>query len=140
MSTLNNTYIHEIIPLSDKDCIYITNRKDKNEFDYPLHSHSEYEIVFLDGASGVTSIVGDSTEIIGDYDMILVTGEYLEHAYMQNAQLSKPAHEIVIQFSQQLIDNTLLFLNQFKAIEKLFDDDTRRVAVSHNAFSLVYRA
>ena len=87
----------------------------------------------------MTRIVGGSTAVIGDYDMILLTGKYLEHAYMLNTHLPKPAHEIVIQFSEQLIDNTLFSLNQFKSIEKLFDDAKRGVAFSHNAIAMVYR-
>jgi hypothetical protein len=34
--------IHEITPLSDKDCFYIADRH-KTEFTYPIHNHAEFE-------------------------------------------------------------------------------------------------
>ena len=67
----NQNYImHEITPLSDRDCFYIADRR-KKEFTYPIHCHAEYELNFTENASGVRRVVGDSSEIIGDYDLVL---------------------------------------------------------------------
>lgn len=35
---VNENFIREITPLSDKDCFYIADRH-KKEFTYPMHSH-----------------------------------------------------------------------------------------------------
>ena len=74
----NSNYImREITPLSNRDCFYIADRH-KTEFTYPIHCHAEYELNFTEHASGVRRIVGDSSEIIGDYDLVLITGKELD--------------------------------------------------------------
>ena len=65
---LSNQIIREITPLSDKDCFYIAERY-KTEFTYPIHNHSEFELNFTEKAAGVRRIVGDSSEVIDDYDL-----------------------------------------------------------------------
>lgn len=64
--------IHEITPLMGKDVLYIADRH-KKEFTYPIHNHSVYELNFVENAKGVRRIVGDSQEVIGDYDLCLIT-------------------------------------------------------------------
>ena len=71
---LPNQIIREITPLSDKDCFYIAERY-KTEFTYPIHNHSEFELNFTEKAAGVRRVVGDSSEVIGDYDLVLITGK-----------------------------------------------------------------
>jgi hypothetical protein len=70
----NSQIIREITPLSDKDCFYIAERY-KTEFTYPIHNHPEFELNFIEQAAGVRRIVGDSSEVIGDYDLVLITGK-----------------------------------------------------------------
>ena len=98
---LSNKIIREITPLSDKDCFYIAERY-KTEFTYPIHNHSEFELNFTEKAAGVRRIVGDSSEVIGDYDLVLITGKDLEHVWEQNECRSKEIREITIQFSSDL--------------------------------------
>ena len=69
--------LHEITPLSEKDCFYVVERH-KSEFLFPLHSHAEFELNFIENGAGVRRIVGDSVEEIGDYELTLVAGEQLE--------------------------------------------------------------
>lgn len=75
--------IHEITPLMGKDVLYIADRH-KKEFTYPIHNHSVYELNFVENAKGVRRIVGDSQEVIGDYDLCLITSPDLEHVWEQN--------------------------------------------------------
>ncbi len=83
----NQNYImREITPLSERDCFYIADRR-KTEFTYPIHCHAEYELNFTEHASGVRRVVGDSAEIIGDYDLVLITGKELEHVWEQHEYL-----------------------------------------------------
>lgn len=72
--------LREITPLSDKDCFYIVERH-KSEFLFPLHSHPEFELNFIENGKGVRRVVGDSVEEIGAYDLTLVAGSDLEHAW-----------------------------------------------------------
>lgn len=103
---LSNQIIREITPLSDKDCFYIAERY-KTEFTYPIHNHSEFELNFTEKAAGVRRIVGDSSEVIGDYDLVLITGKDLEHVWEQNDCRSKEIREITIQFSSDLSSRVL---------------------------------
>ena len=107
--------IREITPLSDRDCFYVVNRR-KSEFTYPIHYHEEYELNFVENAPGVRRVVGDSAEIIGDYDLVLITGKNLEHAWEQHDCTSKDIREITIQFAPDLISPQLRNKNQFASI------------------------
>lgn len=111
--------LHEITPLSEKDCFYVVDRH-KKAFDYPLHVHKEYEINFIENAEGGLRIVGDSVEHIGPYDLALIGGQDLEHAWEQGDCISEDIHEITIQFSRSLFSDTQLEKNQFAAIRDLF--------------------
>lgn len=92
----NQNYImREITPLSERDCFYIADRR-KTEFTYPIHCHAEYELNFTEHASGVRRVVGDSAEIIGDYDLVLITGKELEHVWEQHECTSGDIREITI--------------------------------------------
>lgn len=102
----SNYIMREITPLSDRDCFYIADRR-KTEFTYPIHCHAEFELNFTEHAAGVRRVVGDSAEVIGDYDLVLITGKELEHVWEQHECDSKEIREITIQFSPDLFSRTL---------------------------------
>lgn len=117
-----NDIIREITPLSDHDCLYVVDRC-KTEFTYPIHvhSHSEYELNFIQHAPGVLRVVGDSSEIIGEYDLVLITGRELEHAWLQHQCTSKEIREITIQFSADFLPAAMLEKNQFGSIRRMLE-------------------
>lgn len=115
-----NKVLQEITPISDKDCFYIAERR-KSEFTWPIHSHREYELNFIEGGKGVRRVVGDSIEEIGDYELTLITGNGLEHAWEQGNCRQENIREITIQFSPDLLDAALLSRNQFSSIRKMFE-------------------
>ena len=98
--------LEEITPLSEKDCFYIVDRH-KTEFTYPLHQHREYELNFIENAAGVKRIVGDSVEEIGDYDLVLICSENLEHAWDNGRCSSGDIREVTIQFSPDLLSGSV---------------------------------
>ncbi|GHT17577.1 AraC family transcriptional regulator [Bacteroidia bacterium] len=110
----------EITALSPKDCFYIVDRK-KSEFDYPLHYHAEYELNFVRNAAGVKRIVGDSEEVIGDYDLVLITGEDVEHMWEQHQCRSTDIREITIQFSDDMFLPNLINKNLFDSVRRMFE-------------------
>ena len=118
MNSLTSHIIREITPLSDKDCFYIVDRR-KTEFTYPLHSHSEYEINYIENAEGLRRIVGDSVEVIGKYDLTLIAGSDLEHVWEQHKCVSKNIREITIQFSSDLFFGNFIHKNQFDSIRTM---------------------
>lgn len=129
--------IHEITPLSDKDCFYIADRR-KSEFTYPLHSHSEFEINYIENAEGVRRIVGDSVEVIGRYDLTLITGEELEHVWEQHNCTSKNIREITIQFSKDLFFGNFIHKNQFSSIREMLNNAQKGINFSMETIMKVY--
>lgn len=110
--------LHEITPLGDKDLLYIADRH-KKEFTYPIHSHDVFELNFVEHGAGVRRIVGDSSEVIADYDLVLITSENLEHVWMQNECKSDDIHEITIQFKFDISENSFLAKNPFNDIAEM---------------------
>ena len=100
----------EITRLSEKDCFYIVERH-KTEFTYPLHQHKEFELNFIEHGKGVRRIVGDSVEEIGDYELVLIGGQDLEHVWEQGRCKSKDIREITIQFSSDIFGDEILSKN-----------------------------
>ncbi|MBQ8657275.1 MAG: helix-turn-helix domain-containing protein [Prevotella sp.] len=110
--------IHEISPLNGRDVLYIADRH-KKEFNYPIHNHEVYELNFVEHAPGVRRIVGDSSEVIGEYDLVLITSADLEHVWEQHECHSEDVHEITIQFDIDLSESGFLNRNPFLSIRDM---------------------
>lgn len=133
---VNENFIREITPLSDKDCFYIADRH-KKEFTYPMHSHKEFELNFVEHAPGVRRVVGDSAEVIGDYDLVLITSPDLEHVWEQNTCSSSNIREITIQFVPAFLSG-LIDANQFDMIRKMLDKAQYGLCFPMDAVMKVY--
>ena len=129
--------LQEITRLSDKDCFYVVERH-KSEFMFPIHCHSEYELNFIENGAGVRRIVGDSVEEIGDYELTLVAGESLEHAWEQGNCRSSDIREITIQFSRTLFSADLLARKQFQSIREMFERASNGLTFSLKTIMKVY--
>jgi AraC-like DNA-binding protein len=129
--------LREITPITDKDCFYIVERH-KSEFTWPIHSHAEYELNFIERGRGVRRVVGDSIEEIGDYELTLITGDGLEHAWEQGNCTERDIREVTIQFSPGLLDSNLLSRNQFASIRKMFEQARMGLTFSLPAIIRVY--
>lgn len=114
----NINILHEITPLSQSDCLYVIERN-KVDFNYPIHTHDEFEINYIEGACGAERIVGDSIEEIGDYEMIMISSENLEHGWRNHDLKPGNIHEITIQFSKDWLSDELLDKNQFSSIKNM---------------------
>ena len=137
MNAQQNHIIREITPLSDKDCFYIAERH-KTEFTYPIHNHAEFELNFCEKAAGVRRIVGDSAEVIGEYDLVLITGKDLEHVWEQNECNSKEIREITIQFSSDLFFKSFINKNQFDSIRRMLDKAQKGLCFPMSAILKIY--
>lgn len=131
--------LEEITPLSEKDCFHIVDRH-KSEFTYPLHQHREYELNFVENAAGVKRIVGDSVEEIGDYDLVLICSENLEHVWDNGRCTSTDIREVTIQFSPELLSGSLITKNQFASIMKMFRDAEHGISFPLRTIMKVYAA
>ncbi|MFA7141119.1 MAG: AraC family transcriptional regulator [Proteiniphilum sp.] len=137
MNERHGHILHEITPLSDKDCFYIADRR-KSEFTYPLHAHSEFEINYIENAEGVRRIVGDSVEEIGTYDLTLIAGEELEHVWEQYHCTSKNIREITIQFSKNLFFGNFIHKNQFSSIRQMLSNAQKGINFPMETIMKIY--
>lgn len=129
--------IHEITPLMGKDVLYIADRH-KKEFTYPMHNHSVYELNFVENAKGVRRIVGDSQEVIGDYDLCLITSPDLEHVWEQNECHSDDIREITVQFDFSMSDETLFGRNPYASITRMMQEAKKGLSFPLQAIMKVY--
>ena len=130
-------HLREITKLSAKDCLYIVERH-KSEFSYPIHSHDDYELNFIQNGKGVRRIVGDSVEEIGDYELTLVAGAGLVHVWEQGNCHAPDVREITIQFSPDLFKNNILDRRQFDSIKAMFERASLGLTFSLQAIMKVY--
>ena len=126
----------EITPLSEKDCFYMMDR-DRDKFSYPLHRHEEMELNFVENCDGARRIVGDSIEVLGKYDLVLV-GSGLEHTWDQYDCQSQSIHEITIQFPIDLLGDQFLQKNQLSSLRTMFENAKRGIAFELPAIMELY--
>ena len=129
--------IHEITPLMGKDVLYIADRH-KKEFTYPIHNHSVFELNFVENAKGVRRIVGDSQEVIGDYDLCLITSPDLEHVWEQHECHSEDIREITIQFDFSMGTETLFGRNPYASITRMMQEARKGLVFPMKAIMKVY--
>lgn len=116
----NISKIHrEITPLSMEDSFLVFDRV-KDNFDFPIHYHPEYEINFIQNGKGVKRVVGDHIEEIDDIELVLV-GPNLYHGWEMNKCKNKKIHEITIQFHNDLFTDSLLSRRIMASIKDMFN-------------------
>lgn len=131
-----NKIITEITPLSEKDCFYLIDRF-KDRFTYPIHRHAEYELNFVSNCTGARRVVGDSIEVLGLYDLVLI-GNGIEHGWEQYECTSDKIREITIQFSHDLFGETLLAKNQLASIRRMLELSSNGIVFSNEEIMRVY--
>ena len=130
--------MHEITPLMGKDVLYIADRR-KKEFTYPIHNHEVFELNFVEHAAGVRRIIGDSSEVIGDYDLVLITSPQLEHVWEQNTCTSDDIREITIQFDFGMSEDSLFGRNPFLSVRKMMNEARKGLCFPLSAIMSVYK-
>ena len=130
--------LREITPLSEHDFMYVADRH-KKDFDYPIHIHDVLELNFVAKAAGARRVVGDSSEVIGDLDLVLITSSDLEHVWEQHECKSEDIHEVTVQFrlNFDLITSPFRF-NSYKSIYQMLIRAQRGLAFPPQAIMLVY--
>ena len=129
--------IHEITPLGGRDVLYIADRH-KKEFNYPIHNHDVYELNFVENAKGVRRIVGDSSEVIDDYDLVLITSPDLEHVWEQYECTSSDVHEVTIQFDLDISEDGIFGRNPFRSILNMVQEARKGLCFPMSAIMHVY--
>lgn len=129
--------IHEITPLMGKDVLYIADRR-KKEFTYPIHNHEAFELNYVEHATGVRRIVGDSSEVIGEYDLVLITSPELEHVWEQHECQSEEIREITVQFDFPMGEDSFLGKTPFLPMRKMLNEARKGLCFPVSAIMRVY--
>ncbi|GHT33418.1 AraC family transcriptional regulator [Bacteroidia bacterium] len=116
--TDNADMLIEELPLSPEDCFMVIQRI-RNSFYIPLHTHSEFELNYLENARGAIRNVEESAEEIGDLDLVLIAGG-CRHAYSNHKCQFQKTMEVTIQFSRSQFDS-LINKRHFKSIKSMFE-------------------
>ncbi len=125
---MKNKVLREITPLTPSDCFTLFYRV-KSEFDFPLHSHEEFELNFIQNGKGTKRVVGDHLDEIDNLEMVLV-GPNLQHGWFTHKCKSKEIKEITIQFHRDLFDEKFLHRNQMGFIRTMFERSLRGILFS----------
>ena len=118
MSSSNNFH-REIAPLAEEDSFLVFDRV-KDNFDFPVHYHPEFEINFIVNGKGVRRVVGDNIEDIDEIELVLI-GPNLYHGWELNTCKSKQIHEITIQFHNDLFHESFLSRRIMTPIRDMFN-------------------
>ncbi len=129
--------LQEITPLEAHDFMYVADRH-KVEYDYPLHRHDLFELNFVEHGAGCERIVGDSVEVLDEYDLALITSPNLEHQWAQGECHSADIHEITIQFTLDFQHSKLFDTNPLRSIKQMFVRAQRGLAFPMPAIMTVY--
>jgi len=114
------TSVHrEITQLSPEDSFLVYERV-KDDFDFPIHFHPEYELNFIYKGAGVRRIIGDHTNVINDVELVLV-GPNLTHGWELNKCTCKEINEITIHIQNDLLNDKMLSRRIFKCIKDMFN-------------------
>lgn len=125
--------LREITPLTTNDCFTIFSRT-KTKFDFPLHTHDEFELNFIEHAPGAKRVIGDHIDDIGAYELVLV-GPNLQHGWFTNKCTSNEIKEITIQFHRDLFDEKFLQRNQMSFIRNMFELSFRGILYSQETIA-----
>ena len=129
----------EITPLHFDDAFVLIDSID-NGFDYPIHSHPEYELTLIMGSSG-TRIVGDSTEGYVGHDLVLL-GPNLHHKWDGDGKPidnTASCRVITLQFEMNLFDAQLFRKKPFFEIRDLLERSKRGIRFTGQAFRAARR-
>lgn len=129
--------LHEITPLMGKDVLYIADRR-KKEFTYPIHNHEAFELNYVEHATGVRRIVGDSSEVIGEYDLVLITSPDLEHVWEQHECQSEEIREITVQFDFPMGEDSFFGKTPFLPMRKMLNEARKGLCFPVSAIMRVY--
>ncbi|SNR31172.1 AraC family transcriptional regulator [Lutibacter flavus] len=90
----------------------------KQEFDFPIHFHPEYELNFIVNGKGIKRLVGNSEEELDNIELVLL-GPQLLHGWETYNCKSKNIIETTIQFNNTIFDEKLLSLKMFEPIKDM---------------------
>lgn len=125
----------EITRLIPEDSFLVEQRV-KDDFDFPIHFHPEYELNFIYRGKGVRRIVGDHTAEIDELELVFV-GSNVVHGWELHNCTYKEIYEITIHIHNDLLDQKMLSRRIFKPISDMFRRSKHGILFSRETANLL---
>ncbi|TRX21247.1 helix-turn-helix domain-containing protein [Flavobacterium franklandianum] len=125
----------EITRLIPEDSFLVEQRV-KDDFDFPIHFHPEYELNFIYRGKGVRRIVGDHSDEIDDLELVMV-GPNVVHGWELHNCTCKEIYEITIHIHNDLLDKKMLSRRIFKPISDMFSRAKHGILFSRETTNLM---
>jgi len=109
----------EITRLIPEDS-FLVEQRIKEDFDFPIHFHPEYELNFIFKGKGVRRIIGDHTNVIDELELVLA-GPNIVHGWELHECTCKEIYEITVHIHQDLLNEKTLSRRIFKPIKDMFN-------------------
>ncbi|MCQ2142549.1 MAG: AraC family transcriptional regulator [Bacteroidales bacterium] len=127
--------IQEITPLSP-DRLYMSMYYYRNQLDFPLHFHEDFELNLTSGARG-QRIVGSLSENIEDYDLALLFPNVI-HCYKRaEGETCDNCEVTVVQFSKDMPSWRLLNTVQMDKIREMISQPVSGIKFSPRVAKLL---
>lgn len=123
--------------ISTREPFIIIERRG-NEFHNSPHHHREFELSFIQNGRGSKRIVGDSIEEIGDFDLVLIGSESLDHVWELSEHTSAEFRGITIQFSPEVFGTGPIDGNYFSGIRTMLENARQGLKFPIQAIMKVY--
>jgi AraC-like DNA-binding protein len=136
IALLNMNIIREITPLTQNDCFSIFSRI-RSKCDIPLHNHNVIELNLILNASGAKRTVGNHTEEIADFELVLI-GSNLAHGWTNHHCKSKEIKEVTLHFHHDLFEEKFLQRNQLANIKTMLEESKNGMLFSRQTVEQVY--
>lgn len=114
--------IYEDIAIKKGSDSFLAYHLEVSAFEFKWHYHPEYELTLITHGKG-KRVVGDNTESFVTGDLVLL-GPGLPHTWSSDVPNQTIASAVVVQFSEEFIQN-FLHLNGFDKISKLLELSAR---------------
>ncbi|BDD02169.1 AraC family transcriptional regulator [Persicobacter psychrovividus] len=92
----------EITPISDQE-LFVLLHHEQATFDYPVHSHKEYELSIICNSEG-TRYVGDAIQSYSTFDVVLL-GPNILHRWVPTDEKAPNVTVTTLQFQEDLFDS-----------------------------------
>ncbi|MDE1191084.1 MAG: AraC family transcriptional regulator [Arachidicoccus sp.] len=125
----------EITPLTQNDCFTMAVRH-KSNFDFPLHTHEEFELNLILNAKNAKRVVGDHISLIGQSELVFV-GPNLPHGWFTEKCKSKKIHEVTIQFHRDLLQDKFLQKKQLDYMRRMFETSANGILFSSDTIERI---
>lgn len=110
--------------------------RQKQQFDFPLHYHDEYELNLIINAPGAKRIIGNHIDKITDLELVFV-GPNVCHGWFNHECKSDNIKEITIQFHNDLFGDTFLRKNQLSFIKGMLERSQLGILFSRETTELM---